>query len=53
MSGLSMMFPKCCKIWTAISADVRQSVLCGYFTMILLASFPAGVTRRDIERKIG
>jgi len=33
-------------------ADVRQSVLCGYFTMILLASFPASVTRRDIERKL-
>lgn len=33
-------------------ADVRQSVLCGYFTMILLASFPVGVTQRDIERKL-
>src|SRR5512145_3541680 len=33
-------------------ADVRQSVLCGYFTMILLASFPAGVTQRAIERKL-
>lgn len=33
-------------------ADVRQSVLCGYFTMILLASFPADVTQRDIERKL-
>jgi glycine cleavage system transcriptional repressor len=26
-------------------ADIRQSVLCGYFTMILLASFPEKVTR--------
>ena len=33
-------------------ADVRQSVLCGYFTMILLASFPAKVTERSIERKL-
>ncbi len=33
-------------------SDVRQSVLCGYFTMILLASFPEGVTQRDIERKL-
>lgn len=33
-------------------ADTRQSVLCGYFTMILLAAFPAGVTQRDIERKL-
>ena len=33
-------------------ADVRQSVLCGYFTMILLASFPPGVTLRSIERKL-
>ena len=33
-------------------ADVRQSVLCGYFTMILLASFPASVTQRAIERKL-
>jgi glycine cleavage system transcriptional repressor len=33
-------------------ADVRQSVLCGYFTMILLVSFPAGVTQRAIERKL-
>ncbi len=32
-------------------ADVRQSVLCGYFTMILLASFPANVSKRAIERK--
>jgi glycine cleavage system transcriptional repressor len=33
-------------------ADVRQSVLCGYFTMILLASFPPNVTQRAIERKL-
>ncbi len=33
-------------------ADIRQSVMCGYFTMILLASFPSGVTQRDIERKL-
>ena len=33
-------------------ADVRQSVLCGYFTMILLSSFPTTVTKRDIERKL-
>ena len=32
-------------------ADLRQSVLCGYFTMILLASFPANVSKRAIERK--
>ncbi|GAP19990.1 glycine cleavage system protein R [Leptolinea tardivitalis] len=33
-------------------ADIRQSVLCGYFTMILLASFPSSVSHRDIERKL-
>lgn len=33
-------------------ANIRQSVLCGYFTMILLATFPAGVTKRHIERKL-
>jgi glycine cleavage system transcriptional repressor len=33
-------------------ADIRQSVLCGYFTMILLASFPPKVARRAIERKL-
>jgi glycine cleavage system transcriptional repressor len=32
-------------------ADVRQSVLCGYFSMILLAAFPADVDQRSIERK--
>ena len=46
------------EVATAISgldgniADVRQSVLSGYFTMILLASFPVGVTQRAIERKL-
>jgi glycine cleavage system transcriptional repressor len=33
-------------------ADIRQSVLCGYFTMILLASFPPSVSQRAIERKL-
>jgi glycine cleavage system transcriptional repressor len=33
-------------------ADVRQSVLCGYFTMILLVSFPLKVTKRAVERKL-
>jgi glycine cleavage system transcriptional repressor len=33
-------------------ADIRQSVLCGFFTMILLASFPSGVSQREIERKL-
>jgi glycine cleavage system transcriptional repressor len=33
-------------------ADIRQSVLCGYFTMILLASFPSSVNQRAIERKL-
>jgi glycine cleavage system transcriptional repressor len=33
-------------------AEVRQSVLCGYFTMILLVSFPAKVSQRAIERKL-
>ena len=33
-------------------AEIRQSVLCGYFTMILLASFPKNVNQRDIERKL-
>lgn len=33
-------------------AEIRQSVLSGYFTMILLAKFPDGVTQRDIERKL-
>ncbi|NLF50188.1 MAG: ACT domain-containing protein [Leptolinea sp.] len=33
-------------------ADIRQSVLCGYFTMILLAAFPSAVSKRDIERRL-
>lgn len=33
-------------------ADVRQSVLCGYFTMILLVAFPPEVTQRAVERKL-
>ncbi|MDQ1301643.1 MAG: glycine cleavage system transcriptional repressor [Chloroflexota bacterium] len=33
-------------------ADLRQSVLRDYFTMILLAGFPAGVSAADIERRI-
>lgn len=33
-------------------ADLSQTVLRGYFTMILLASFPAGVTAVDIEQSL-
>lgn len=33
-------------------ADVRQSVLCGYFTMILLASFPPEIDQKVIEQKL-
>ena len=33
-------------------ADVRQSVLCGYFTMILLAAFPSEISQKDIKRKL-
>ena len=33
-------------------ADIRQSVLCGYFTMILLVSFPHGTEQKIIESKI-
>jgi predicted amino acid-binding ACT domain protein len=33
-------------------ADLRQSVLRDYFTMILLAGFPAGVAAADIEAQI-
>jgi glycine cleavage system transcriptional repressor len=46
------------EVSTAISqlngniADIRQSVMCGYFTMILLVTFPARVTQRAIERKL-
>ncbi|MDF7800863.1 ACT domain-containing protein [Pontiellaceae bacterium B1224] len=30
-------------------ADLRESVLCGYFTMILVASFPADVSVETVE----
>ena len=30
-------------------ADLRESVLCGYFTMILLAEFPPDVTAEEVE----
>jgi glycine cleavage system transcriptional repressor len=33
-------------------ASIRQSVLCGYFTMILLVTFPPEIIQRDIERKL-
>ena len=33
-------------------ADLRQSVLRGHFTMILLASFPASVDQRAIEQRL-
>lgn len=33
-------------------ADIRQSVLSGYFTMILLAAFPSAISKRDIERRL-
>ncbi|MRR28737.1 hypothetical protein EG834_00005 [bacterium] len=33
-------------------ADSRQSVMCGYYTMILRASFPAAVNRQTIEAKL-
>ena len=33
-------------------ADLRQSVLRGHFTMILLASFPSTVTQRQIQRRL-
>ena len=32
-------------------SNIRQSVLCGYFTMILLVTFPKDVSKRLIERK--
>ncbi len=32
--------------------DIRQRVLCGYFTMILLISFPAGITQAAILTKL-
>ena len=33
-------------------ADIRQSVLCGYFTMILLVSYPLSVSQASIEKKL-
>jgi len=33
-------------------ADLRQSVLRGYFTMILVASFPEGTTEDAIQRRL-
>ena len=30
-------------------ADLRQSVLCGYFTMILVADFPLSVSAEEVE----
>lgn len=30
-------------------ADLRESVLCGYFTMILIAGFPPGVSVEKVE----
>ncbi len=33
-------------------ADSRQSVMCGYYTMIMRASFPEAVTRKMIEAKL-
>lgn len=30
-------------------ADLRESVLCGYFTMILIAGFPSGVSLDKVE----
>jgi glycine cleavage system transcriptional repressor len=32
-------------------ADIRQSVLCGYFTMILLVAFPQGTEITTVESK--
>lgn len=33
-------------------ADLRESVLCGYFTMILIAGFPAGVSVEQVEESM-
>ena len=33
-------------------ADIRQSVLCGYFSMILMVSFPAEVTQSEIIARL-
>ncbi len=33
-------------------ADLRESVLCGYFTMILIAGFPPRVSVEEVEAKL-
>jgi len=33
-------------------ADLRESVLCGYFTMILVASFPVAVSPAQVEEAL-
>jgi glycine cleavage system transcriptional repressor len=33
-------------------ADLRESVLCGYFTMILVAGFPPGVEAEQVEKAL-
>jgi predicted amino acid-binding ACT domain protein len=33
-------------------ADSRQSVMCGYYTMIMRASFPTAITRQIIEARL-
>ena len=33
-------------------ADLRESVLCGYFTMILIAGFPAEVSAEQVEQTL-
>jgi glycine cleavage system transcriptional repressor len=33
-------------------ADLRESVLCGYFTMILVAGFPGNVTPEEVEKAL-
>jgi len=33
-------------------ADLRESVLCGYFTMILVAAFPEKVTVEQVKRAV-
>lgn len=33
-------------------ADLRESVLCGYFTMILVASFPKEISAETVEKAL-
>lgn len=33
-------------------ADLSQTVLCGYFTMILVADFPATLTEKQIQQRL-